>query len=190
MDNIALLVAIGLFFWVFFYRKISPLSLYTLFGLQWFFYLFFPYLQINNLLPEGLPRGWALNDNKEVLFYFFIFNAIFLIIFSSMYWIFYRTKPTAGPKAPRNKEAVRPYRGLLFVLLSLASIFLIVLSVKFPYLKYNWIAHSINANVRNIFVALFFYYMLLENKRWRVYFIFFLFALSTLLGGAGCIWLL
>jgi|GEM_PF-2695161 len=182
MDNILIFASIAFFFWVMFYRKISPVSLFGIFALQWFFYWIAAYLTVNKLMPRFLPQ--YVHD-REAMYYFIVFNAIYLIIFSLVYLFFYRQKEEIipGQDPLPGKGTTQIFSAPLFFVLLAMNAVLIILSIKFPYLKYNWITHSINSNLRNAFVALFFLYMLVERDRKKAYLNVVLFALSTIIWG-------
>jgi hypothetical protein len=186
MDKFLLIVASAYFIWVMWAKKIPLVSLYGFFGLQWWFYWFFPYLLSIGFYPKNIFGGYKLNYDPGVQFYFFLFNAISLLCFALVYHLFYKKRleeqatPSVSPD--RSRETDR-YKGALFVILLSMSLLFIVLAIMFPYMKYNWIVHSIQANLRNIYVGLFLFYMLIKPKKAGLVLLFLLFCASTVIYG-------
>lgn len=185
LDKILLALSLAYFFAVFFYKRISPLSLYTLFGLQMIFYFIFPLFLSFDIVPKGLFEGYPLNYDKDVQFYFFLFNAGAMFTFASVYLLFYKRKKPTDWFLPVEKISVRwlKYRQPLFLLMLLLNLIVLFLSIKYPYTKMTWWSHSINANLRNVILSLFLLYMLLRPNKWKLGLIFLLFVLSTFVYG-------
>jgi hypothetical protein len=185
MDKILLAASVLFFFAVFFYKRISPLSLYTLFGLEMVFYFVFPLFLSFDMVPKGLFTGYPLNYDKEVQFYFFLFNAGAMFVFSAVYLFFYKRRKAGDWFLPLQDFAPRllKYRQPMFILMVIINVIVLYLSIKYPYTKMTWWSHSINANLRNVILSLFLFYMLLRPNKWKLGLIFFLFALSTFVYG-------
>lgn len=184
MDKFLLASSIVFFFWVMAKKKIPWVSLYTLFGVQWAFYWFFPLMIAIDFYQRGLMGGYYLNYNNEIQFYFFLFNAISMFCFASAFLFFYGSQNTSSNASQNSISSFIKYRNALFLVLFVMNAVLIVLSVKFPYTSgAGWAIHSLTANMRNIFVALFFMYMLSQPKRSNIYFLFSLFCFSTFIYG-------
>ncbi len=180
MANILLLVSLVMFLWVLWRKKIPLVSFYVLFGLQWAFYWLFPFVISQDIVSVKYMLVPELLFNKEVSFYFFLFNALSMMIFSMAYLFFYRTTKSQQEEKPSRNI----YRGPLFLALFLLGILLICLGIKYPYVIERGTMYSVIGNLRTMFSGLFIFYMLCDSRRFRVYFLFLLFSVATFVYGS------
>lgn len=180
-----LLISVLAFIAVYKSKGISPLSLFTMFGLQWFYYMIFPLFLSMNIVPVGLFAGYPLNYDTDIQYYFFLFNAGAMLAFLLAYLLFYQKKKPADWFISNEDvpAGLRVYRTPLFLIMVVINLIILYLSIRYPYMKMTWWSHSINANLRNVILSLFLFYMMLKPNRWKMIAIFFLFALSTFVYG-------
>lgn len=166
-------------------KKIPVLSLYTIFILQTIFYFIFHYLFVRGAnIGVGLGH-WGGTYSKEVYFYFFAFNILFMTIFCLIYYLFKDIRINNLTSAIKDKYC--DYNLPLFVLLLFLSTIYGILSLKYTYsaIYANTLGgvSSILANISNIMAGLFILYMLMEKNFKRINIMLLLTLFSLALSG-------
>ncbi|MFA6169607.1 MAG: hypothetical protein WCW67_01960 [Candidatus Margulisiibacteriota bacterium] len=187
MESATFFLILSSLFYLYVYYKRSPglLSLYSFFGLQWLYFWLGTYLIITGFFPNNVFGGMALNDNVEVVSMFLLFNALSLFVFSLVYLVYGKIRSGSGPVAepPVEKKHPKNYAFFVFMVLTAFNVLMLVLSLKTSYMGADWLTHSINANLRNVFVGIFIYYMLIEKFELLTLFVFLSFCASTFIYG-------
>ncbi|OGC11359.1 hypothetical protein A3K48_02445 [candidate division WOR-1 bacterium RIFOXYA12_FULL_52_29] len=187
MENAIFVLILSAIFYVYVYIKRRPglLSLYSFFGIQWLYYWLGTYLIIIGFFPNNVFGGMALNNNGEVVSVFLLFNALSLFVFSLIYLVFGRIDRSAARtfEPPVEKKYAKKHVFFIFLILTIFNVLMLVLSVKTRYMGADWLTHSINANIRNVFVGVFIYYMLVEKIELLTLIVFLGFCFSTFLYG-------
>jgi len=180
MQLILLIIALIVYLFILFNRKIPLTSFYFLFGLEWLYYWIFPYLVTTNAPDISLFKSIPLLFNGTCTFYFFVFNALSLLIFCLVYLLFYKNKHRVDPDMGFRNN----YHRFLFPAIIILSVIIIILAIIFPYSKGLSFIYDVISNIRIFFFAMFILFMICEPDKRKVVFVFLVYCAATFIYGS------